>query len=543
MLKVFLVEDESIVREGLRDNIPWEQYGYRFVGEASDGEMALSMIQKLKPDVLLTDIKMPFMDGLSLSRIVHQEFPDMKIIIISGYDDFEYARQAIQVGVEQYLLKPITRANLQKVLSELKVKIELEREQRNYQEKYQAESREHEQFVRTNFFIKVFEGRMPVQEIYEEAGKLSLKLNSPCYNLLMLKLQERRGGENSGYESEEFARKREELLHYFLRYPEYLTIRWNINTYCILVKSGTEQVREFTQRCLDNIERICKPTEEIFEWYAAVGEPVERLSLLAECYEGVSHLFAYRFLMPEVHIFTKEVAETYVPREVSGKIGDIDSAKVDPELIRDFLARGNREEIGDFVKNYLLGIQEAVKSRLFQNYLAFHIHFAAMAYVESLGYDKKELLALLGEEQIQEVNLGFGELSSYIRRILEAAMELRDRESDNQSRRILKKALEYIEDNYQQESLSLNSAANEVGVSANYFSAIFSQAMQLTFVEYVTQKRMEKAKKLLRQTEKHSGDIALEVGYKDPHYFSFVFKKTQGCTPREYRLGAKSTDK
>ena len=543
MLKVFLVEDESIVREGLRDNIPWEQYGYRFVGEASDGEMALSMIQKLKPDVLLTDIKMPFMDGLSLSRIVHQEFPDMKIIIISGYDDFEYARQAIQVGVEQYLLKPITRANLQKVLSELKVKIELEREQRNYQEKYQAESREHEQFVRTNFFIKVFEGRMPVQEIYEEAGKLSLKLNSPCYNLLMLKLQERRVGENSGYESEEFARKRKELLYYFLRYPEYLTIRWNINTYCILVKSGTEQIREFTQRCLDNIERICKPTEEIFEWYAAVGEPVERLSLLAECYEGVSHLFAYRFLMPEVHIFTKEVAETYVPREVSGKIDDIDSAKVDPELIRDFLARGNREEIGDFVNNYLLGIKEAVKSRLFQNYLAFHIHFAAMAYVESLGYDKKELLALLGEEQIQEVNLGFEELSAYIRRILEAAMELRDRESDNQSRRILKKALEYIEDNYQQESLSLNSAANEVGVSANYFSAIFSQAMQLTFVEYVTQKRMEKAKKLLRQTEKHSGDIALEVGYKDPHYFSFVFKKTQGCTPREYRLGAKSTDK
>ena len=98
MLKVFLVEDESIVREGLRDNIPWQQYGYEFVGEASDGEMALPLIQKTKPDVLLTDIKMPFMDGLSLSRLVHQEFPDMKIIIISGYDDFEYARGAILVG-------------------------------------------------------------------------------------------------------------------------------------------------------------------------------------------------------------------------------------------------------------------------------------------------------------------------------------------------------------------------------------------------------------------------------------------------------------
>ncbi|MDE6318656.1 MAG: response regulator, partial [Lachnospiraceae bacterium] len=109
MLKVFLVEDESIVREGLRDNIPWEQWGYQFVGEAGDGEMALSLIQKTKPDVLLTDIKMPFMDGLSLSRLVHQEFPDMKIIILRGYADFEYARGASQVGAEQYLLKPITR--------------------------------------------------------------------------------------------------------------------------------------------------------------------------------------------------------------------------------------------------------------------------------------------------------------------------------------------------------------------------------------------------------------------------------------------------
>ena len=176
MLKIFLVEDESIVREGLRDNIPWQQYGYKFVGEASDGEMALPLIQKMRPDVLLTDIKMPFMDGLSLSRIVHQEFPETKIIIISGYDDFEYARQAIALGVEQYLLKPITRANLQKVLTELRAKIESEQEQRKYQEKFQDEVREYEQFSRTNFFVKVFEGRIPVQDIYEEAKVLFREL-------------------------------------------------------------------------------------------------------------------------------------------------------------------------------------------------------------------------------------------------------------------------------------------------------------------------------------------------------------------------------
>lgn len=540
MLKIFLVEDESIVREGLRDNIPWQQYGYKFVGEASDGEMALPMIQKTQPDVLLTDIKMPFMDGLSLSRIVHQEFPDMKIIIISGYDDFEYARQAISVGVEQYLLKPITRASLQKVLTELKAKIESEQEQKNYQEKFQNETREYEQFSRTNFFMKVFEGRMPVQEIYEEAAKLSLRLNAPCYNLMMFSLLEKREGANAGFESEEFARKREELLHYFVRYPEFIVFRWNINTYGVLMQGSAAQMQELADRCLENVERICQPAEDIFDWYAAVGEPVERLSMLAECYSNVNHYFAYRFLVPNEHIFTREVTDSYMPREEGGKIGDIDCSKVDQELIKDFLLKGSRDEIADFVDSYLLSIQEALKSRLFQNYLVFHIHFVTMSYVEEIGCDKKEFLELLGEEQIQEVNLTIDELSPYIQNILEKAMELRDRESDNQSKKVLKKALEYIEENYAQESLSLNTVSGVVNVSPGYFSAIFSQAMETTFIEYVTQKRMEKAKKLLRQTEKHSGEIALEVGYKDPHYFSFVFKKTQGCTPREYRSGAKS---
>lgn len=540
MLKIFLVEDESIVREGLRDNIPWQQYGYQFVGEASDGEMALPLIQKTRPDVLLTDIKMPFMDGLSLSRLVHQEFPETKIIIISGYDDFEYARQAIAVGVEQYLLKPITRVNLQKVLTDLKTKIETEREQRHYQEKFQNESREYEQFSRTNFFVKVFEGRMPVQDIYEEASKLSLKINAPCYNLLMFNLMEKRAGENMGFESEDFARKREELLHYFVRYPENLVFRWNVNTYGVLIKGSMEQMKELADKYLENVERICRPAEEILDWYAVVGEPVERLSLLAECYSKVNHLFAYRFLMPHVHIFTKEVTEDYMPHREGGRICNIDSSKMDPELIRDFLLRGSKEDIPEFVDSYLMAVQDALQSRMFQDYLVLHVHFVTLAYVESIGCDKEEFMSDAGDGQIQDRNLTMEEITPYIRGMLDKAMELRDRESDNQSKRVLKKALDYIEENYSQETLSLNSVAGEVNVSANYFSAIFSQAMQVTFIEYVTQKRMEKAKKLLKQTDRHSGDIALDVGYKDPHYFSFVFKKTQGCTPREYRAGLKS---
>ena len=124
MIKVFLVEDEIIIRESIHKMIPWEEYGFTLIGEAKDGEMALPLIKKSKPDVLITDIKMPFMDGLTLSRLVKKEFPDTKIIIISGYDDFDYARQAISLGIQQYLLKPISKAEFLKVLEGIRSKYE-----------------------------------------------------------------------------------------------------------------------------------------------------------------------------------------------------------------------------------------------------------------------------------------------------------------------------------------------------------------------------------------------------------------------------------
>ena len=114
MYKVFLIEDEIVIREALERMIPWNEYGFELVGKAKDGEIALPMIRKTKPDVLITDIKMPFMDGLTLSGIVKKEIPEIRIVIVSGYDDFEYARKAIALGVDDYLLKPaiMSRRNL-----------------------------------------------------------------------------------------------------------------------------------------------------------------------------------------------------------------------------------------------------------------------------------------------------------------------------------------------------------------------------------------------------------------------------------------------
>ena len=538
MLKVFLVEDESIVREGLKKNIPWQEYGYQFTGEASDGEMALPMIRKIRPDVLITDIKMPFMDGLALSQIVTQEIPEIKIVIISGYDEFEYAQQAIRVGVEQYLLKPITKGTLRKVLLEIREKIESEQEQKNYLETFQNEMKEYENYARRSFLEKVFSGVFSVQQIYEEAAKISLDLDGPCYNLILLNLQVKR--QNPEYimqEPEGMSEVREALFRFFLRFPQYLIFQWNVSLYGVLIKGETEQMEALKEQCIHNIEKICSQQEISLEWCVAVGNPVERLSLLPECYAKVNHILAHRFFNSQRHILTEKDVEELLPGKDLKRFASVDSAKVNPDIIQGFLREGKQAEIKDFVDGYLAGVKEALESRLFRDYLLLNIRFTTINYMQIFGVCQQDFLPEDDDRKVHDASASGGNIDVYMLELLERALTLRDRESENQGKRALKKGLKYIEENFSDESLSLNSVAGAIGVSGNYFSSIFSQEMQMTFIEFVTKKRMEKAKKLLIQTQLHSNEIAGKVGYKDPHYFSFVFKKTVGCTPREYRNG------
>ena len=208
-IKVFLVEDERIVREGLRDMIPWEQYGFVFAGEAQDGEVALPMVRRIRPDILITDIKMPFMDGLSLSRLVNRELPDTRIIILSGYDDFEYAQQAIELQVDQYLLKPITKANAIKALEQTKKRIEEEQDQKEYLQTFTREARKYEDYSRRAFFEKLVSGALSVQEIYEQAEKLEIELDAESYNIVLFSIHT--PGNVTGY-SEGLSRMEETLL-------------------------------------------------------------------------------------------------------------------------------------------------------------------------------------------------------------------------------------------------------------------------------------------------------------------------------------------
>lgn len=536
LLRAFLVEDESLIRETLRDTVPWERCGYEFVGEASDGEIALPQIRQKKPDVLITDIRMPFMDGLALSKQVLREFPQIKVIIISGFDDFKLAQQAIEIGVEQYLLKPISQKKLIDILSDVRVKIEHAREQKEYGAQFHFEAQEYEQNAHRKFFDQMVTGQLSVEQIYEQATALDLDLRAQCYALAFFSIVPEHHGKAEHYK-ESAARIRDALLEHFLKYPEYMLVRWDLTTYAVLIKSAEAQMPDCLARCIHAVEEQYESNLADFNWYVAVSAVTKRLSALSECADEVYRLMAYRYLMPAQHILTAQTVGALVGTGNNEGLLQLEVSQVSPSILLGVMRNAGEQEVLSFAEEYVNSLSATLESAAFCQYLMLSVRFTATEYVASLGLPQQEFLQGLSCLDLVGQNITTTELKRYIVEILLSAIHLRDEISRKQSHGLIRQAAHYIDQHYTEETLSLNGVAKKVNISANYLSAVFSQEMGCTLTEYITGKRMSKARELLRNTDLQSGQIAMEIGYRDPHYFSFIFKKTQGCTPRDFRAG------
>lgn len=537
MLKVFLAEDESIIRETLRDSVPWEKHGYSFVGEAADGELALPLIRQTKPDVLITDILMPFLDGLELSRQVLRELPETKIVILSGYDEFEYARRAISIGVEQYLLKPVTKTGLLEVLDGIREKIESERSQGNFLAQFHLEDQEYEQYARRRFFERAVSGRLDEEQIRAEAAQLELDLDARCWSIAFFSVPPEAVGPNQGY-SETLAQARKGIFEFFLQKPEeYLLVRWNLNAFALLIKCVDGDFDGCVRRCVDVIagrHRSCVPEPD---WYVAVGPAARRLDGLPACFEKVSRLWSQRYIVPARHVLTDENARLLASPGGGSRLHQLDITRVDPAILLGVMKTATADEVDGFVAQYIDSVAPALDFLPSLHYLMLSVRFTAVQYALTLGVKQEDFLPCLPPHDLSGQITTVPELSAYFRDTLLAAVSLRERTSSSRSQGVLAQALRYIDENYTLENMSLNRVARQVNISSNYLSAMFSQEMGCTLTEYITNKRMEKAKEILRSSDKRSGEIAFEVGYHDAHYFSFLFKKTQGCTPRDYRAG------
>ncbi len=537
MFKVFLVEDEIVVREGIRKLIPWEAYGYIYSGDAPDGELALPMIRRIQPDLLITDIKMPFMDGLELIELVRKELPSTKIIIISGYDDFSYAQQAIRMGVEQYLLKPVVKGKMVEVLSALHNKMKAEQQQQEYLERFRREVGEYETFARRRFFEQIVTGSLSVLEISETAKTLGIDMNALYYNIVLFSLS------SAGYDasapetySDTIAVIEENIRRFISEHPEFIPFIWNVTTYAVLVKGCREDIACRTEECIRGIQECCTLAGRDVKWYIASGVPVSRLGAIPACFEKASRILSYRYIFPEEHILSEAIGQDLRKRNSPGETAE--KKVIDQKSIRSFLSSGAKDEIDRFTDQLLQSAEgENVSQELFCRYLTMMVYFAAVEYLDSIGCraDSFWSLELRPSDSVTTPE----EMRQYARRIIGQAIELRDRESIKQQHDLLKQAIGFIDEHYREESMSLDRVAKEVNISPNYLSAIFSQEVGVTFIEYLTKKRIEDAKHMLRHTGRRSSEIAYAVGYRDPHYFSFVFKKVNGCTPSEYRKGGR----
>lgn len=542
MLKIFLAEDEVVVRETIKRMIPWEELGFELVGEAADGEMALPLLIRQQPDLLITDIKMPFMDGLTLARLAKKEIPGLKVVILSGYDDFNYAKQAIGIGVEDYLLKPITKNALIERLSEIRSRYEHEKTQKEYYEKFQREMQAYEKNSSRDFFEALVGGSMDMMEVYKRAEKLGLDIVAEAYNVLIFTMNcdEDFSGQRDEYSSWE-AESLELLENFFAGHSSAMLFRSNIFSYSVLLKGQRETIEENTRACVDEIRKILSRQDGRREWFLAVGQSVERLSQIQKSYHTASRAFSQRYLYDENILYYDEMETMEHPggqaeTEDNAYLQKVDVNALNPAILQKFLSNGLQEETENFVKDYFYAIgQEPMESLVFRNYVILNVRFSVISFIKGLGCDTNEMESADTEEVLAESGKNMESAIAYAKKMISQAIEIRDQNSGNKNRSILKTAVDFIDSHYMDEEISLNTVANVANVSSNHFSALFSQNMGQTFIEYLTTLRMNKAKELLRCTGMRSSEIAGEIGYKDAHYFSYLFKKTQGMTPSDYR--------
>ena len=427
-------------------------------------------------------------------------------------------------------------------LSEIRSRYEHEKTQKEYYEKFQREMQAYEKNSSRDFFEALVRGSMDMMEVYKKAEKLGVDIVAEAYNILIFTMnsEEDFSGQKEGY-SEWEAESLEMLEEFFSGHPSAMLFRSNIFSYGVLLKGQKESIKEITKECVGKIQGILKRKESKREWFLAVGQPVERLSQIKKSYHTASRAFSQRYLYVENILYYDEME---MMEHRSGQADTNDNAylkKVDvnalnPAILQKFLSNGIQEETENFVKDYFYAIgQEPMESLVFRNYVILNVRFSVITFLKGLGCDTEGMEPENTEEILAESGKNIESAIAYAEKMVSQAITIRDQNSGNKNRSILKTAVDFIESHYMEEEISLNTVANVANVSANHFSALFSQNMGQTFIEYLTSLRMNKAKELLRCTGMRSSEIAGEIGYKDAHYFSYLFKKTQGMTPSDYR--------
>jgi two-component system response regulator YesN len=528
---VLLVDDEEDVFAVIMKKLDWEAMGFRVAGYARNGVEALEMAEELQPDVVMTDIKMPYMDGLTLSHRLKELYENVKIIIFSGFDEFEYAKEAIKIEAEEYILKPINANELKEVFERIRVNLDREIGERRDMDKLRQYYLESLPVLQENFYTSLIEGNIPEEKLEQFMSSYQVNLTGPYFAVTILHIgaTELSDGIDPLLIAMSVRKLAEEQLmdQYSCRMFTYLR-----DTVLIAQLKEREDSAGYT----DALDRFCRLTGRVLgaTVTAGIGQICNSLMELPQSYAGARNAISYRVLYGNGQAIN--ISEIAPQEKVDSGSGEQAVANVFKmirmgseqdviEAVRECVDRsvGNDISIGGY-RVFVMGLVTEIFRFAGNNRINLEEIFGADSdiYNDAMQLESREALC---------------------RWLTDASVKMRERvlvDRQKGTSTIVAKAVDYVRDNFADSGLTVDTVCKNLGVSTAYFSTIFKRETGKTFINFLTEYRMEIALELLMTADEKTYVIAEKTGYSDPNYFSYVFKKQFGMSPSKYKASKAS---
>lgn len=520
LYRVLLVDDEEDIREGISRKMDWLGLGFSLVGEAANGQDALELAESLRPDVILTDIKMPFMDGLELCRILTDRLPAARFVVFSGFDAFEYAKQAIQMNVVEYILKPINADELSAVLRRLKDQLDRERAERRNVELLRSRYTENLPVLRELFYANLLDGHIEPGTERERAARLDIDLQGEEWAVGLAYIGSDRRDALSTLSVQKLLE--ESLTADRCRLTLY-------NDWVAVIVSLTESFTIYD--LIRVLDRVCTLAASYLglTLTVGVGAPCKELSGMARSAAEARTALEYRSMVGRGQVIY---------------IGDLEPdggqvltfEETDERTLTAAVRLGSEQEVRDAAAALAGKIREANPSAGQYNLFLMELVTHLMKMTRRSGVGVEEVFGTGFSLPIQDSALpSLEELEGWCaERYLRLWTLIRRRQTDSAGQTV-ETAKEYIRQHYAESDLSVEKLCAYLHLSSTYFSTLFKRETGTSFTAYVTTVRMEAAAEAIRGTEEKTYLIAQRCGYEDPNYFSYVFKRHFGVTPTKYR--------
>ncbi len=523
---LLLVDDEEEVIQVIMHKIPWEELGFSVIGHANNGIKALEIMEENQPDVVMTDIRMPYMDGMELCSNIRQKYPTTHVLLFTGFDEFEYAREAVHLEIEEYVLKPLNAGELTNVFRKLKEKMDQEIDEKKNVAVLQEYYMHSLPLFQANFYSTLIEGKIHEDELAGYMENFQISFDGPLFCCLVVHISASKAPKDMDVR----------LLRVSVdkQVREQLAEKWNAssftyldNTLMIVQIQEESKIPELTDEC----DRFCKYMYRIMGAVVTIGigQICQNIIDLPQSYNSAKEAVSYRVLYGgERAINIREI----IPQKAEISVTDSESELAQ---VLKMIRLGTTEDIGDAIENYLDKIYE--HSRSIKEHQVTVMELVSTLYRFTINND-----ASMGEEAGEMIaeysNLITMEKDVLKQWLLEICIRLHEKiqsARDSSAQSMIRQAKEYVHNNYQKEDLSLDDICDALAISNSYFSSMFKKETGDSFVAYLTQYRMGKAARLLIETTEKSYVIAQSVGYTDPNYFSYVFKRQYGVSPSKYR--------